>query len=139
MRKARISFNLSLPMAQGDSWISITYSNAYSNLDSCAQGCLLHVNEVTKCAVKSCVCSGNTGGGNFDQGVTTITSCVTDSCKSSQKAYNAVKAFGDIGFETSNTTSLSLPITSTSPSSSTPKDNQGLTTTIPTTDNSILA
>ncbi|KAI9857996.1 MAG: hypothetical protein M1813_007966 [Trichoglossum hirsutum] len=95
-----------------EGWFNVTYTDVYGSLAQCARDCVLNVNQVNDCYTYSCVCSENTGGANFNDGVKNITECAKRSCSNSQDADNAVIAFRDL--------CIPLQATRTSSASKTP-------------------
>jgi hypothetical protein len=87
---------LSTRNVTGDSWSNVTSTSGYQLLPDCAKPCVLNVDSLSGCDSFGCVCSQNTYGPEFIAGVTNITSCAKQTCKSPAEVDIAVNTFRDI-------------------------------------------
>ncbi|KAI9766506.1 MAG: hypothetical protein M1840_006463 [Geoglossum simile] len=77
-------------------WSDVAYTDIYDSLVSCAQDCVLYVNQATSCNTYGCVCSENSGGSNFNAGAKSIADCAKQSCPNKQDVDDAATAFRDL-------------------------------------------
>jgi hypothetical protein len=80
----------------GEPWTNVTSILGYKLLPDCAKPCVLDVNTLNSCYSFGCVCSDNTYGPEFIAGVTNITSCAKQRCKSAAEVNIAMNTFRDI-------------------------------------------
>lgn len=84
-----------------DNWTSITETDIFQNLPSCAQVCVRDVNQNIfvgniHCQSYGCVCAESTQGQNFLDGLSNITECAKSSCSDTADVTSAEVAFQDL-------------------------------------------
>ncbi|KAF2838684.1 hypothetical protein M501DRAFT_1031753 [Patellaria atrata CBS 101060] len=100
-----ISFHLwsSHAVNSTDDWIRINRTEIWRDLDSCAQECVLTVNDKVwdveqgrYCRSYGCVCSGSTRGPNFQNAESNVTTCAEAQCSREEAVESATQTLGDL-------------------------------------------